>query len=96
MILKTKILYAFFVTRNVMQRLGEKGKIMAIHILNSKQLRQRIGLSAPMIWRMERKGEFPSRRKISSNRVGWIEEEVEAWLSNRVNSMVAPRKKGEK
>jgi prophage regulatory protein len=41
------------------------------------------GLSYTTIWRMEPKGEFPARRKLSAGRVGWIREEVVAWLQSR-------------
>jgi len=65
---------------------------MGITILNLKQVRERTSLSGPTIWRKERKGDFPARKQISSNRVGWIEEEIESWLSQRLNGVVAPKK----
>lgn len=34
-------------------------------------------------WRMEKRGEFPQRRKISPGRVGWLESEVSDWLASR-------------
>ena len=32
---------------------------------------------------MERKGLFPQRIQISENRVGWIEEDVTAWIETK-------------
>jgi prophage regulatory protein len=41
------------------------------------------GLSEPTIRRYERSGRFPSRRHITSNAVGWLASEVNAWLESR-------------
>ena len=40
-------------------------------------------LSRSTLWRLERKGKFPQRINISSNRVGWYEDEVGAWIESR-------------
>ncbi len=44
----------------------------------------KVGLSRPTIWRLERAGEFPRRRQLGQNSVGWVEEEVEEWMQSRV------------
>lgn len=41
------------------------------------------GLSRTTAWRLERSGDFPRRRKISANAVGWLRSEVEAWVLSR-------------
>lgn len=41
------------------------------------------GLSRPTIYRLEAKGEFPKRRRLGVNSVGWVEDEVTAWIQNR-------------
>jgi len=41
------------------------------------------GLSSVSIWRLEGRGEFPKRRKISPNRVGWLASEVDEWIRTR-------------
>ena len=41
------------------------------------------GLSNVTRWRMEKRGEFPSRRQISPNRVAYLESEVLAWMETR-------------
>jgi prophage regulatory protein len=40
----------------------------------------RVGASASTIWRMEKAGSFPKRRRIGQQLVGWLESEVEEWL----------------
>jgi prophage regulatory protein len=42
-----------------------------------------VPLSDTTIWRMERRGEFPSRIAISDKRVTWRRSEIEAWLERR-------------
>jgi prophage regulatory protein len=41
------------------------------------------GLSRTTIWRLERQNEFPRRRRLSANAVGWLESEIRAWMSER-------------
>jgi predicted DNA-binding transcriptional regulator AlpA len=41
------------------------------------------GLARSTVWRAEKRGVFPPRRKISSRGVGWLRSEVEAWLQER-------------
>ena len=40
-------------------------------------------LSRSTIWRLERDGQFPPRRKLSGNSVGWLRHEVENWIATR-------------
>ncbi len=44
----------------------------------------KVGLSRPTIWRLERAGEFPRRRQLGRNSVGWVEDEIEQWMQSRV------------
>lgn len=41
------------------------------------------GLGYTTIFKLEREGKFPARRKLSPGRVGWLKSEVEVWLANR-------------
>ena len=41
------------------------------------------GLSKVTIWRLEQRGEFPRKLALSPNRVGWLENEVQDWISSR-------------
>lgn len=55
------------------------------------------GLSRTTAWRLERNGDFPRRRKISANAVGWLKSEIEAWVLSRAtadHSCQAPVLKG--
>lgn len=47
------------------------------------EVHRRTGLSRVTIWRKERAGDFPQRRLITANRVGWVESEVARWLESR-------------
>jgi len=42
------------------------------------------GLSSTTIWREEKIGRFPSRIQLSTRRVGWFADEIEAWMESRV------------
>ena len=42
-----------------------------------------VGLGYSTIWRLERAGGFPARRKLSPCRVAWVRSEVEAWVETR-------------
>ena len=46
---------------------------------STRQVLQRTGLSKSTIDRLERNGKFPCRVQISTQRIGWLVEEVEAW-----------------
>lgn len=41
------------------------------------------GLSRTTRWRLERKGQFPKRRQLSDNAIGWLLSEVLAWRGSR-------------
>jgi prophage regulatory protein len=36
------------------------------------------------LWRLERDKKFPLRVPLSANRHGWLEAEVDTWLSQRI------------
>lgn len=42
-----------------------------------------VGMGYSTIWRLEREGKFPARRKLSAGRVGWVRSEVESWMQER-------------
>ena len=56
----------------------------AIQILRLPQVSQRTGLCRSMIYQLEAEHQFPRRIKIGVRAVGWIEEEVREWLTQRV------------
>jgi predicted DNA-binding transcriptional regulator AlpA len=49
-------------------------------VLSQKAVLQRVPLSRTTLWRLERVGAFPRRLRISPNRVGWLESDVDAWV----------------
>ena len=51
-------------------------KVASVRLLTCKRVVQLIGMSRATLWRMEREGRFPVRRRIGTRGVGWIEEEV--------------------
>ena len=51
--------------------------------LRCDEVLARTGLSRTTVWRLERSGGFPARRRLSPNTVGWLESEVEEWIASR-------------
>ncbi|MXY68670.1 MAG: AlpA family transcriptional regulator [Acidobacteriia bacterium] len=43
----------------------------------------RVGLSKSTLWRRINDGEFPEPIKLGPRAVGWLEEEVDAWIKSR-------------
>ncbi len=41
------------------------------------------GLHRTTRWRMERRGEFPRRRKVTTALHGWLESEILEWMRTR-------------
>lgn len=57
-----------------------------MRILRFRELSERKGIpwTRTHVDRQEKAGRFPARVKIGPNSVGWVEEEVDAWLHERV------------
>ena len=58
-------------------------------ILSIKQVVKRTGLSVSTIRRQTLAGNFPSSRQLTPNRIGWPEEEIDAWEQSRPSTQVA-------
>jgi prophage regulatory protein len=54
-----------------------------MQILRRREVVARTGLSYPTIYRYELRGEFPPRRRLGPNSVGWLEAEVVEWVKSR-------------
>lgn len=54
-----------------------------MQILRLRAVEERTGLSDTTIWRYERSGNFPKRRRLGPNAVGWVADEVDQWLKSR-------------
>ena len=55
-------------------------------ILSRKELREKKGIkwTPQYIGRLERRGKFPRRRYLGPRTPGWVEDEVDAWLRDRI------------
>lgn len=54
-------------------------------IIRPSELAEILSVSTVTIWRMEKRGELPPRKQISSRVVGWLESDIKEWLENRPN-----------
>jgi len=62
-------------------------KIMANdRVVRPSGLKDVVGISSTTCWRLERKGQFPARRKLSAGAVGWLQSELSAWLESRATA----------
>ena len=51
--------------------------------IRATQLRAITGLSRTTVWRLEKTGQFPQRRKIGVKSVAWLQSEIVAWMHTR-------------
>lgn len=56
---------------------------VAKRIIRKRELLQLLGLSDPTIYRMEKAGKFPQRLRLGGNSCGWLQSEVDGWISER-------------
>jgi prophage regulatory protein len=52
-------------------------------IILETERKQRTGVSRTTAWRLEKVGKFPKRRIVSDGLVGWLESEINEWISSR-------------
>ena len=52
-------------------------------IIRPRDLRKHTGLSRQTIWRLERKGDFVTKYRLSTNAVGYLRSDVEEWRAKR-------------
>ena len=55
-----------------------------LSILRRKQVEQRTGLSRSTIYLRIQEGSFPKPISLGERAVGWLENEIEAWLASRI------------
>ena len=58
-------------------------KMNKTRIVRWPEVKFMTGLSRVTVWRMEQKREFPARRILGGNSIGWIEEEITQWILQR-------------
>lgn len=51
--------------------------------LTRDEAAERLCVSTQTLWRLERAGDFPRRRQITSGRVGYLLSELVAWMHER-------------
>lgn len=51
-------------------------------LLSKRQVKERVLYSFAHIDRLERAGKFPKRVQLGQHRVGWVEDEIDAWLKD--------------
>lgn len=56
---------------------------MTVRFIRWPELKKRVGRSRSQIWRDERAGLFPARRRLGKNSVAWVESEIEEWITKR-------------
>lgn len=54
-----------------------------MRFLRLKEVVARIGVSWVTLWRWEKAGLFPKRRKIGKHAVAWVEAEIDEWCEKR-------------
>jgi prophage regulatory protein len=52
-------------------------------VIRQRETIQLTGLSRTTIWRLERAGLFPQRRRIGRQAVGWLASDIDEWLATR-------------
>lgn len=62
--------------------------VCSSRILRTNELAERLGISRVTLWRWERQGLVPRKRRLGPNTVGWLESEIEAWFAT--TAAVAP------
>jgi prophage regulatory protein len=56
---------------------------MTERVLSTREVMEVTSLGRTTLWRLEREGEFPARRRLIGHRVGWLQSEVDGWLQGR-------------
>jgi len=52
-------------------------------LLRIKQVIDVTGLSRMTLWRLEKAGRFPTRRRLGDHSVAWLESDIERWIESR-------------
>jgi len=60
----------------------ERGKMSQAMLKRSEMLKI-VGMGYTTVWRLEKDGKFPARKRLSVGRVGWLLSEVQEWMASR-------------
>jgi predicted DNA-binding transcriptional regulator AlpA len=58
-------------------------------IVRPAKLAERLGISRVTLWRWERKGLLPPKRRVGPNVVGWLEAEIDEWFAEKTPAQTA-------
>lgn len=72
-------------TNKLLAQLGPHYAERSPIILNLEQVKAKTSLSKSTIYRIMRHWGFPKQIYLSAGRVGWIEQEVDAWIQDCIN-----------
>ena len=61
----------------------EEDQGTSVRFLRAPEVARLTGVSRTTLWRLEKRGEFPQRRRIAPGAVGWLADEVTEWLRSR-------------
>ena len=62
----------------------------SMKFLRQGEVLDRTGLGRTTVWRKEREGTFPKRRRITGSTIGWLESEIDEWIEARPTVDVGP------
>jgi prophage regulatory protein len=63
---------------------------MTDKLLLPEEVRALVRLSEPTIWRLRRKGKFPSPIVLGEKRIAYRESEVQAWIAAQQRATYSP------
>ncbi len=63
---------------------GEVKKSMSNSIIRLPAVKNKTGLARSTIYLRIKQGTFPKQVSLGGRTVGWVESEIETWLSNRI------------
>ncbi|NOX84053.1 MAG: AlpA family transcriptional regulator [Alphaproteobacteria bacterium] len=63
-----------------------------MRIIDLLEVRKRVVYSKNHIYRLMRAGEFPRQVRLGPARVGWVEDEIDEWIEQRVAARTCPFK----
>jgi prophage regulatory protein len=57
---------------------------IVMKLLSKKAVRERVCYSPQHTARLEKAGKFPKRVRLGQGRVGYVEEEIDQWILDRI------------
>jgi prophage regulatory protein len=55
-----------------------------IHLLKRSDVEKMTSLSKTSIYNLIKEGDFPSPIRLLDNKVAWVDQEVQAWIMNKI------------